>query len=225
MSNENQSSLVSHYRNLLPKSIPFDLNLTKRCSSSSYRQRLKRLQNNCQLIRQRRRCHALVPAQPIELRSNVFQQRFYRKGSLESLHVRTTHWQRTNILQLSDEYLYKCKYAMYASNVQRLTSRAFARFLQELFSYPMEREEGDRRVSCQLCSYGFVSNEMYQLHLHRRSVSMRYRCCTCQSWIQSTNPCQAYSHLSSHPSTDPSIEQLQINSDWKTSLVNLSPRI
>lgn len=209
MSNEK----VSHYRNLLPKSIPFDL---KRCTSSSYRQRLKRLQNNCELIRQHRRCST---RHPIELRTNVFQQRSYQKGSLESLNVRTAHWQRTNLLRLSDEYLYKCKYAMYASNIQRLTRQAFARFLKEFFSYPLERENDG--FSCELCTAEFSSNEMYQVHLHRRSISMKYRCCTCQSMIESSNPCQAYSHLLSHHSSHSSIEQLQINSDWSSARVNI----
>lgn len=176
--------------------------------------------------RQRRRCRTLFPVQPIELRSNVFQQRFYRSGSLEELKVRDKYWPTTNSLQLSDEYLYKCKYAMYASKCTKLNADEFARFLKEFFSYPMTNEdENGELIRCELCSNRFHSNEMYQLHFHRRSLSIEYRCLTCQSWIQSTNPCQAYSHLSSHQSTTAIIEQLQINSNWTNSLVGVRKEV
>jgi hypothetical protein len=227
MSNINQSSFLSYYKNLLPKSIINEINLpkknSKRCSSSSYRQRLKRIKTNCQLIRQRRR-RCLFPILPIELRPSLFQQRYYQSGSLELLNVHDNHWQSTNFLRLSDEYLYKCKYAMYSSTSRYFKQNEFYQFLKELFSYSLNIEESDNdSFICQLCNHKFISNDMFDLHLNRQSVSIQYRCLTCQSWIKTMNPCQAYYHLLSHTniSKEKRIGHLNINYDWKNSLVSL----
>jgi hypothetical protein len=225
MSSINQLSLLPYYKNLLPKSNINEINLpkknSKRCSSS-YRQRLERIKTNCQLIRQRRR-RCLFPVLPIELRPSLFQQRYYKSGSLESLTVNDNQWQPTNILRLSDEYLYKCKYAMYSSTNRYFKQNEFSQFLKELFSYSTNTEESPNDISiCQLCNHKFSSNEMFDLHLNRRSVSIQYRCLTCQSWIKTMNPCQAYYHLLSHKnlSKDKRIGQLNINFDWENSLVS-----
>jgi hypothetical protein len=222
MSNINHSHLLPYYKNLLPKSITNDYNSSKknakRCSSS-YRQRLKRIQTNCQLIRQRRR-HCLFPINPIELQPSLFQQRSYQTGSLELLNVNETYWQPTNILRLSDEYLYKCKYAMYSSTSRYFKQNEFYQFLRDLFSYSSDIEICDNdQNQCQLCKHQFNSNETFDLHLNRRSISIQYRCLTCQTWIKTMNPCQAYSHLISH-SKEARIGQLNINYDWQTSLVS-----
>jgi hypothetical protein len=226
MSNINQTEFLSYYKNLLPKSIINEINLppkknSKRCSSS-YRQRLKRIKTNCQLIRQRRR-RCLFPINPIELRPSLFQQRYYQTGSLELLNVNDNHWQSTNFLRLSDEYLYKCKYAMYSSTIRYFKQNEFYQFLKELFSYPTNTEEIHNDLSiCQLCNHKFTLNNMFDLHLNRRSLSIQYRCLTCQSWIKSLNPCQAYYHLLSHKnnSKEKRIGQLNINYDWENSLVS-----
>jgi hypothetical protein len=221
MSNVNHSSFLLYYKNLLPKSNINDHNLSKKPSkhcSSSYRQRLKRIQTNCQLIRQRRR-HCLFPINPIELQPSLFQQRYYQTGSLELLNVNDTHWQSTNILRLSNEYLYKCKYAMYSSTNQYFKQNEFYQFLRELFSYTSDIDDKYDNNQCQLCKHQFISNDMFNLHLNRRSISIEYRCLTCQLWIKSLNPCQAYSHLITH-SKETCIEQLNINYDWQNSLVN-----
>lgn len=225
MSNINQSTLLPYYKNLLPKSNITDINLSKKNSkrcSSSYRQRLERIKNNCQLIRQRRR-RCLFSTDPIELRSSLFQRRSYKIGSLESLNVNDNHWQSTNFLRLSDEYLYKCKYAMYSSTNRIFKQNEFYQFLKELFSYPSEIDESDNHShKCQLCEHTFHTQEMFDIHLNRRSVLIQYRCFTCQAWIKTMNPCQAYYHLLSHSnlSKEKRIGQLNINHDWKNSLVS-----
>ncbi|CAF3895137.1 unnamed protein product, partial [Rotaria magnacalcarata] len=125
----NQSLFLPYYKNLLPKSIGNEIILSKKNSkrcSSSYRQRLERIKTNCQLIRQRRR-RDLFPIVPIELRPSVFQQRSYKKGSLEILNVNDNHWQTTNFLRLSDEYLFKCKYAIYSSTNRYFKQNEFYR--------------------------------------------------------------------------------------------------
>jgi hypothetical protein len=227
MSNVNQSSFLPYYKNLLPKSIINDINSSKKNSkrcSSSYRQRLKRIKTNCQLIRQRRR-YCLFPINPIEIQPSLFQQRHYQSGSLELLNVNDAHWQSTNILRLSDEYLYKCKYAMYSSTSRYFKQNEFYQFLREIFSYSFDIEECDNDLHrCQLCKHQFSSNDTFDLHLNRRSISIQYRCLTCHSWIKALNPCQAYSHLISHSnnSKDKRIGQLNINYDWQNSLVSNS---
>ena len=194
-------------------------NNSKRCSSL-YRQRLKRIKTNCQLIRQRRK-NNLFPINPIELRPSLFQQRFYQLGSLESLDVSEPNWQSTNVLRLSDEYLFKCKYAMYSSTNRSFKQNEFAQFLKELFSYPINSEEEEEQWHCQLCTHQFNSNDMFNLHLTRRSISIQYRCLTCQVWIKAMNPCEAYYHLLSHSHTskEKRIEQLNIHYDWENALV------
>lgn len=226
MSNMNQTTLLPYYKNLLPKSNNNEINLqkknSKRCSSS-YRQRLERIKTNCKLIRQRRR-RCLFPINPIELRSSLFQQRYYQTGSLESLNVGDNHWQPTNVLRLSNEYLYKCKYAMYSSTNRYFKQNEFYQFLKELFSYSSDDEEStDDLNKCELCDNKFHTTDMFDLHLNRRSVLIQYRCLTCQSWIKTMNPCQAYYHLLSHKnlSKEKRIGQLNINHDWKNSLVSL----
>ena len=223
MSNVNQSSFLPYYKNLLPKSVINENNLpkknSKRCSST-YRQRLKRIKTNCRLIRQRRR-RCLFPIDPIELQPSIFQQRSYHPGSLELLNVNDTHWQSTNILRLSDEYLYKCKYAMYSTTNRSFKQNEFYQFLKELFSYSLESDETIN--TCQLCAHTFTSNQMFDLHLNRRSVSIQYRCLTCHLWIKTMNPCQAYYHLLGHQNQtkEKRIGQLNINFDWENSLVRL----
>jgi hypothetical protein len=191
---------------------------SKRCSSS-YRQRLKRIKTNCQLIRERRR-RCLFPISPIELRPSLFQQRFYQTGSLESLNVNVNHWQPTNLLRLSDEYLYKCKYAMYSSTNRYFKQNEFYQFLKELFSYSSSKEK--HRNLCQLCDHKFSSNDTFDLHIQRRSVSIQYRCLICQTWVKTMNPCQAYYHLLSHKNTskEKRIGQLSINYEWENCLVS-----
>ncbi|CAF1457474.1 unnamed protein product [Rotaria magnacalcarata] len=216
----NQSLFLPYYKNLLPKSIGNEIILSKKNSkrcSSSYRQRLERIKTNCQLIRQRRR-RDLFPIVPIELRPSVFQQRSYKKGSLEILNVNDNHWQTTNFLRLSDEYLFKCKYAIYSSTNRYFKQNEFYRFLKEIFSCSFSSNEHQIDLNeCQFCDSKFSSNEMFDLHLNRRSVSIQYRCLTCQSWIKSMNPCQAYYHLLLHNNStkEKRIGQLNIhyNSD------------
>ena len=221
------------YKKLLPKPLVNESNLSsnkltlhsnvKRCgsSSSSYRQRLERIKTNCQLIRERRR-RALFPSAPIQLRSSLFQQRSYQYGSLELLNVKDQHWTSSNFLRLSDEYLYKCKYAMFASTHRSFDQNEFIYFLRNLFSCSsIDAQDGLYR--CQLCEKRFHSTEMFDLHLQRRSVSIEYRCQTCHSWIQTHNPCQAYAHLFIHrdsSSNEKCIRQLTINFDWQQRLVS-----
>jgi hypothetical protein len=220
--NENKSVFLPYYKNLLPKSIINEINLPKQRCSSSYRQRLKRIKTNCQLIRQRRRYRCLFPILPIELRPSLFQQRNYQSGALELLNVNDNRWQSTNFLRLSDEYLYKCKYAMYSSTNRYFKQDEFYQFLKELFSCSSSIEEHDNgSFVCQLCNYKFHSNDMFNLHLNRQSVLIQYRCLTCQSWVNATNPCQAYYHLLSHnkSSKEKRIGQLNINCDRESCLV------
>lgn len=227
----NQSSFLPHYRSLLPKSVANETNhvkksasqtTAKRCgSSSSYRHRLKRLKTNCQLIRERRR-RPVSPSHPIQLRPSVFQQRSYRSGSLELLHVNNSQWQSSNFLRLSDEYLYKCKYATFASKSRVFKQSEFYQLLKELFQCSSINEEhGLHR--CQLCQNNFHSNEMFDLHLHRRSVSIDYQCLTCQTLISASNPCQAYAHLLTHGShpADKRIARLTMNCNRQQCLVGL----
>ncbi|CAF1263414.1 unnamed protein product [Adineta steineri] len=227
--NQNQSLFLPYYKNLLPKSIINEINLPKknlkRCSLS-YRQRLERIKTNCQLIRQRRR-RCLFPISPVELRPSLFQQRSYQTGSLELLNVNVNHWQSTNLLHLSDEYLYKCKYAMYSSKNRCFKQIEFYNFLKEFFSYSLSIDEDNDNnnnhdlILCQLCNYKFHSNNMFNLHLNRRSVSIQYRCLTCQSLIKTLNPCEAYYHLLSHTniSKEKRIGELSIKCDRDSCLV------
>ena len=227
----NQSSFLPHYRNLLPKSVANETTLfkkssthttAKRCgSSSSYRHRLKRLKTNCQLIRERRP-RPVSPSQSIQLRPSVFQQRSYRSGSLELLQVNNSHWQSSNFLRLSDEYLYKCKYATFASKSRIFQQSEFYHLLKELFSCS-SINEAHGLYRCQLCQNKFHSNEMFDLHLHRRSVSIDYQCLTCQARISASNPCQAYAHLLTHGShpTEKRIAQLTMNCNRQQCLVGL----
>lgn len=217
-SNENQSAFLSYYKNLLPKSINNEVNIpkknVKRCSST-YRQRLERIKTNCELIRQRRRRY-VFPIVPIELRPSLFQRRSYQTGSLELLNVNNNHWQSTNFLRLSDEYLYKCKYAIYSSTNRYFKQNEFYNFLRKIFScLPSTNEHTTNSYLCQLCHYKFNSNNMFDLHLNRRSVSIQYRCLTCQSWIKTMNPCQAYYHLLLHSNItkEKRIDQLNIHYD------------
>ena len=226
----NQSSFLPYYKSLLPKSVanettqfkkPASHSIAKRCgSSSSYRHRLKRIETNCQLIRERRR-RALSPSPPIHLRPSVFQQRSYRSGSLELLEVNASDWQTSNFLRLSDEYLYKCKYAMFASKSRVFEQSEFHRLLTELFSCASINEDVDGVYRCQLCQNRFHSNSTFDFHLHRRSVSIDYRCLTCHASISASNPCQAYAHLLTHDShpTEKRIEQLTMNCDRQQWLV------
>ncbi|CAF5122099.1 unnamed protein product, partial [Rotaria magnacalcarata] len=128
------------------------------------------------------------------------------------------HWQTTNFLRLSDEYLFKCKYAIYSSTNRYFKQNEFYRFLKEIFSCSFSSNEHQIDLNeCQFCDSKFSSNEMFDLHLNRRSVSIQYRCLTCQSWIKSMNPCQAYYHLLLHNNStkEKRIGQLNIhyNSD------------
>lgn len=223
--NDNQSLFLPYYKSLLPKSINNEVNLSKKPSkrcSSSYRQRLKRIKTNCQLIRQRRRRY-VFPIMPVELRPSLFQQRSYQTGSLASLNVGDNHWQSTNFLRLSDEYLYKCKYATYSSTKQFFKQKEFYHFLKELFSYSLSIDEhcNDSHV-CQLCKNSFSSNNMFNLHLNRQSVSIQYQCLTCQLLIKATNPCQAYYHLLLHQNAtrEKRITKLNINFDCDNYLVS-----
>ncbi|CAF0909598.1 unnamed protein product [Rotaria sordida] len=227
--NENQLLFLPYYKNLLPKSINNEINISKKnskrySSSSSYRQRLERIKTNCQLIRQRRRRY-LFPILPIELRPSLFQQRYYKSGSLELLNVNNNHWQSTNFLRLSDEYLYKCKYAIYSSTNRYFKQNEFYRFLREIFSYTFSTKEYHNDLYiCQLCHYKFSTKNMFDLHLNRRSVSIQYRCLTCQSLIKTMNPCQAYYHLLLHNNNitkEKRIGQLNINYDCESYLTNI----
>lgn len=183
----------------------------KRCgTSSTYRQRLERIKTNCQLIRQRRRKNF-----PIKLHENVFQQRTYQIGSLESIRLNSEQWATSNFLRLSDEYLYKCKYAMFASTCRSYKQNEFYKFLKEFYSCAVNSTEGIHQ--CQLCENKFHSNEMFDLHLQRESVSINYRCLVCRLRVETTNPCQAYSHLLKHKNLpeEKRIDQLTINSNWQ----------
>ncbi|UJR10111.1 hypothetical protein I4U23_014333 [Adineta vaga] len=220
--NSSQSLFLQYYKNLLPKSINNEINLTKKSTkrcSSSYRQRLERIKNNCQLIRQRRRRYCSFPISPIELRPSIFQQRFYQSGSLELLNVNDKHWQSTNILRLSNEYLYKCKYAMHSSTNRYFKQNEFYTFLRELFLCSTIINDSDNNnYQCQLCDYHFQSNDMLNLHLNRQSISIQYRCLTCQSLIKTMNPCQAYYHLLLHTNStkENCIGRLNMNYDKQT---------
>ena len=217
--NQNQSLSLPYYKSLLPKSINNEINLSKKSSnrcSSLYRQRLERIKTNCELIRQRRRL--LSPIVPIELRPSLFQQRYYQSGSLKSLSVKNSHWRSTNFLRLSDEYLYKCKYAIYSSTKQYFKQNEFYHFLRNLFSCSsLTNEYNNDSHMCHLCNYKFSSKDTFDLHLNRRSVSIEYQCLSCQSLIRTMNPCQAYYHLLLHDHNNPNelcIEHLNINYDW-----------
>ncbi|CAF0862099.1 unnamed protein product [Adineta ricciae] len=220
-----QSTFLPHYKNLLPTSNANESNSTKKSSkrsSSSYRERLERIKNNCQLIRERRRRCSLFSNLPIELRPSLFQQRHYQSGALELLNISPNHWQSTNALRLSDEYLYKCKYAMYATTNRNFKQKEFYFLLRELFSCSatIEIDSSNQSYQCQLCDSSFHSADIFHLHLNRRSVSIQYQCLTCQSLIQTTNPCQAYYHLLLHPNStkEKRLAHLSINCDPNTSL-------
>ena len=123
----------------------------------------------------------------------------------------------TNIyINVNMQFIYQTK--------QYFKQNEFYHFLRELFSCSLSTNEynNDSHI-CQLCNYKFSSNDMFDLHLNRRSISIEYQCLICQSSIRTINPCQAYYHLFFHDhnnQNEPCIKHLNINYDWNNCSVS-----